>query len=189
MNVLKKIGDCIFATSYYCTAIILGIVLSISLLTYVSLNIYSNTIQQYSTTQLDWNNVVEDIYSDLRVCKDEINILNETIIGMEKEEEISYKLNIIYRTIEDLDNSMTFGEQYQAYTDLPQIVKSINSISKTVKSEKSSFNPNILDNNKELLTKYNQSALTTNETLNTTFGKLISNIFNLHTWPQVQINY
>lgn len=189
MNILKKIGDCIFATSYYCIAIILGIVLSASLITYGGLKIYSNTIQQYSNTQITWNTLVEDIYSDLRSCKEEISILNNSIIGTENEQEISYKLNIISRTVEDLDNSMTFGEQYQAYTDLPQIVKSLSSVSKNIDTEKTSFSQNILDNNKELLNKYNQSALETNETLSTPLGKLIGNIFNLHSWPQVQINY
>ena len=190
MNILKKIGTAIFATSYYITAIILGIIISIAIISFVGLKTYSNTIENYSQTQVAWNNLTEDIYSDIAICKKQITVLYSEIANLSQEEQetYSYKLNILTRRLEDLDNAMTYSEQFQIYPDLPDIVSTINNLTKKIEN-KSNFDVSFINNNPNLLTTYNNATLETNSSLDTPFGKIISNIFDLHYWSQLQIKY
>lgn len=191
-NILNKIGTSLFATSYYVIAIIIGIILAGSILVFSGLKIYSNVTEQYSTTQLAWNNVTSDIYSDLRVCKDQLSELYN-IISIDSEDYNTHRMQLdkVSKSIEELDNAMTYSEQYSLYSYIPIITKNVNTLTKNIDVNKeTNFDYNgIMSNNKELLDIYNHSITKTNNNLTTPFGKLISNIFNLHAWPQVVIKY
>ena len=191
-NILNKTGTGIFAISYYTIAIIIGIILAISILVFSGLKIYSNVTEQYSVTQIAWNDVTADIYSDLRHCKTQLSELY-TMISVENENYDTQRMQLdkVSKSIEELDNAMTYSEQYSLYTYVPIIIKNVNTLTKSIDTKKeTNFDYNaIISNNKELLDFYNNSITKTNNSLTTTFGKLVANIFNMHEWPQVSINY
>lgn len=191
-KILNKTGTGLFATSYYVIAIIIGMILAVSVLVFSGLKIYSNVTEQYSTTQIAWNNVTSDIYSDLRECKNQLSELYN-MISVESEDYDTHRMQLdkVSKSIEELDNAMTYSEQYSLYTYIPIITKNVNTLTKNIDTNKeTNFNYNgIMSNNKELLDIYNNSITETNNNLTTSFGKLIANIFDMHAWPQVVIKY
>ena len=191
-KILNKTGTGLFATSYYVIAIIIGMILAVSVLVFSGLKIYSNVTEQYSTTQIAWNNVTSDIYSDLRKCKNQLSELYN-MISVESEDYDTHRMQLdkVSKSIEELDNAMTYSEQYSLYTYIPIITKNVNTLTKNIDTNKeTNFNYNgIMSNNKELLDIYNNSITETNNNLTTPFGKLIANIFDMHAWPQVAIKY
>ena len=191
-KILNKTGTDLFAISYYVLAIIIGMILAVSVLVFSGLKIYSNVTEQYSTTQIAWNNVTSDIYSDLRECKNQLSELYN-MISVESEDYDTHRMQLdkVSKSIEELDNAMTYSEQYSLYTYIPIITKNVNTLTKNIDTNKeTNFNYNgIMSNNKELLDIYNNSITETNNNLTTPFGKLIVNIFDMHAWPQMVIKY
>lgn len=192
VSILNKIGTCILASSYYITAIILSIIIAFAILIYSGLNIYSNTVEQYSNTQIAWNNITSDIYSDISICKKQLENLKPLITSeMEDAETTRNQIKKVEKSIEEIDNAMTYGQQYNLYTYLPTIFNNVRILTKNIdKNNETSFDYNaIISNNKELLDTYNQSVSATNNSINSKLGGIIAKIFNLHTWPIVEIKY
>lgn len=191
-SLFKKIGNGIFATSYYTITIIISIILTMSLFIFCGLKIYSNVLNQYKNTQIAWHNVTNDISNDLSEMKIQVSKLNTLIDTSSEDGSVQeYELVKVSKIIDEMDNAMTYAEQYEKYQDLTVCINKINTLTNSIDTnhETQFDSSKILSNNKELLNEYNNTINKTNKKLKSPFGKLIQNIFNLHYWNTIDLKY
>ena len=119
IKTLKNTGNFFGAIGYYISTIIIALILAVVFVAMFFLSSYDNITSDYSNVQIAWNNVDNDIASDLRETKTQIAILN-TLNTIENPyySETSKNLKVISNMIQDIDNAMSYQQKIAIYKEV-----------------------------------------------------------------------